>query len=164
MRKIICSLLLLLSLNVSAEPKTLSEILQSYLELYDVKSKVGLENDTLYIEDVSSKRSDEMMLQINYILSVIDFMFSDLKITVEQTPITQISYTSFDIVDEKVDRNKPPNLKYWINIGKDWLIQYFKSDKQERIKMMNSMFKANYENWTPTQKAKETLDTTQKAK
>jgi len=164
MRKVIfCCLLLLLSLNVWTAPEKFDETLQRYLDLYDVKTKVVLANDILYIEDALSQRSDEMLDQISYILSVIDYMLIDLKIDVEKTTINQIDYMSADNVALKYF-DAEATIKYDLIIERDWLVQYFKADKQNRIKMMSGMFKSNFENWTPVQKAKETIDTTQKAK
>lgn len=150
------ALLLMAVVAIAApRPRTFIENVQHYFVLFKLNVTPYLTSQQdLIVEDTNSKNTNGILYQTSYMLSALEFMFSDLRITITDTSLQSITYSMYIIVDSKIDKGKAPNLKYDVYMDRGWLMTYFKSDSQERTKMLTKLFDKYYQQWSPTQKSK----------
>jgi hypothetical protein len=149
------ALLLVAVVAIAApKPRTFIQNVQYYFGLFKLDLNPYLVGSDLFLEDTSTKNANGILYQTSYMLSSVEFMLNDLRITISDTSLQSITYSMFIILDAKIDKSKEPNLRYDVYMDRGWLMAYFRADNQERTKMLTKLFDKYYQQWSPTQKSK----------
>lgn len=126
----------------------------SYLKMFELNLTFSYKDKNLVFEDLKGKDTSGILYQTSYLLNTIDFMFTDLKMSLGDTDIQSITYSMFIINDSAVDKNKEPNLRYDIYMDRGFLLSYFFANKIDRNNMLVNLFNNYFKKLPQTKQSK----------
>jgi hypothetical protein len=114
------------------------EDLEEYLSLFEIEVEAWYNTDTqvLNFEDDFSLDLDDMLFQFGYLMEAFEFMLIDLGIRFSEIDVDAIIYSYFECVDENVPKYEEPNIRYDIEMSRDWLVEYFDAIPRIRQEML----------------------------
>jgi hypothetical protein len=161
MKKLVILIVLLLAAAIAfplkpvltPQQKFLNSI-TSYLKAFDLNLTFTFIDQNLVFEDLAGKNTSGILYQTSYLLNTIDFMFSDLKMSLSDTNIMSLTYSMFIINDKAIDKNKEPNIRYDVFMDRGWLLAYFYAKQTERNYMLVELFNKYYKQLSPAKQSK----------
>lgn len=123
----------------------------------DVAVWINEETGVINFEDTASRSFDEVLFQISYIMTTFDFVLVDQGLSIEDSIIETMIYSYFMPNDsfngQRNDKyNEAQYHRYDVAMQRQWLIDYFNSNRRIRDDLLFQLFDEHYNKWFPEQK------------